>query len=288
MKNLKMKQGLLLVAAVFFTIFSYAQDAAEKINQANEALKAKDYAKAYTLYDEAMSNIGDVQVDASINYNIGYAACESGNVEGAVKYMTKAIEAGVNVSKCHENLADLYVDKKDYTNALASYDKAIATSTENTDALIFKAASAAYNGNALDKSLEGFNKSIQSGYKGETAMFYKATILKKQGKDADYKATLEEGVVKYPGDAKIGPALAKVYVNEGNELYKKGAAIVGDANKKVTAGSMKTSDPAYIAEVEKSKVEFKAAIVVLEKAKALDATNKNVQTLLDACAAASK
>ena len=59
-----MKQGLLLVAAVFFTVFSYAQDAAEKINQANEALKAKDYAKAFTLYDEAMNNIGDVQVDA--------------------------------------------------------------------------------------------------------------------------------------------------------------------------------------------------------------------------------
>jgi len=283
-----MKQGLLLVAAVFFTVFSYAQDAAEKINQANEALKAKDYAKAYTLYDEAMSNIGDVQIDASINYNIGYAACESGNVEGAVKYMTKAIEAGVNVSKCHENLADLYVDKKDYTNALASYDKAIATSTEKTDALIFKAASAAYNGNALDKSIEGFNKCIESGYKGETAVFYKATILKKQGKDAEYKTTLEEGVVKYPGDAKLSPALAKIYVNEGNELYKKGAAIVGDANKKVTAGTLKTDAPAYIAEVEKSKAEFKSAIVVLEKAKALDATNKNVQTLLDACNAAIK
>lgn len=283
-----MKHGLLLVAAVFFTVFSYAQDAAEKINQANEALKAKDYAKAFTLYDEAMNNIGDVQIDASINYNIGYAACESGNVEGAVKYMGKAIEAGVNVSKCHENLADLYVDKKDYANAIASYDKAIATSAENTDVLVFKAASAAYNGNALDKSIEGFNKCIQSGYKGETATFYKATILKKQGKDAEYKTTLEEGVVKYPGDARIGPALAKIYVSEGNELYKKGAAIVGDANKKVTAGSMKTSDPAYIAEVEKSKVEFKAAIVVLEKAKALDAANKNVQTLLDACAAASK
>jgi len=255
-----MKHGLLLVAAVFFTVFSYAQDAAEKINQANEALKAKDYAKAFTLYDEAMNNIGDVQIDASINYNIGYAACESGNVEGAVKYMGKAIEAGVNVSKCHENLADLYVDKKDYANAIASYDKAIATSTENTDALVFKAASAAYNGNALDKSIEGFNKCIQSGYKGETATFYKATILKKQGKDAEYKTTLEEGVVKYPGDAKIGPALAKIYVSEGNELYKKGAAIVGDANKKVTAGSMKTSDPAYIAESENAKLEFKSSL----------------------------
>ena len=283
-----MKQGLLLVAAVFFTVFSYAQDAAEKINQANEALKAKDYAKAFTLYDEAMNNIGDVQVDASINYNIGYAACESGNVEGAVKYMGKAIEAGVNVSKCHENLADLYVSKKDYANAIASYDKAIATATENADVIVFKAASAAYNGNALDKAIEGFDKCIQKGYKGETATFYKATILKKQGKDADYKATLEEGAAKFPGDAKIAPALAKIYVGEGNELYKKGAAIVGDANKKVTAGTLKTDAPAYIAEVEKSKVEFKAAIAILEKAKALDPSNANVQKLLDACAAASK
>jgi tetratricopeptide (TPR) repeat protein len=283
-----MKQVLLLVVAVIFTFVCNAQDAAEKINQANEALKAKDYAKAYTLYDEAMSNIGDVQIDASINYNIGFAACKSGNVDGAVKYMGKAIEAGTNVSKCHETLADLYVEKKDYTNAIASYDKAIATSTENTDALVFKAASAAYNGNALDKSIEGFNKCIQNGYKGETAVFYKATILKKQGKDTEYKTTLEEGAVKYPGDAKICPALAKIYVNEGNELYKKGAAILGEANKKVTAGTLKTDAPAYIAEFEKSKVEFNSAIAVLEKAKALDATNKNVQTLLDACNAAIK
>ncbi len=95
-------------------------------------------------------------------------------------------------------------------------------------------------------------------------------------------------MTKSPGDAKIGPALAKVYVGEGNELYKKGAAIVGDANKKVTAGTLKTDAPAYIAEVEKSKVEFKAAIAILEKAKALDPSNANVQKLLDACAAASK
>jgi tetratricopeptide (TPR) repeat protein len=281
-----MKQVLLLVAAVFFTVLSNAQDAAEKINQANEALKAKDYAKAYTLYDEAMSNIGDVQIDASINFNIGFAACKSGNVDGAVKYMGKAIEAGVNVSKCHENLGDLYVDKKDFTNAIVSYEKAITTSTENTDALYFKVASAAYNGNAYDKSIEGFNKCIQNGYKGETAMFYKATILKKQNKDAEYKATLEEGAVKYPGDAKICPALAKIYVNEGNELYKKGAAIIAEVNKKVTAGTLKTDAPAYKAEVEKSKVEFQTAVVILEKAKTLDATNKNVQTLLDACKAA--
>jgi hypothetical protein len=106
------------------------------------------------------------------------------------------------------------------------------------------------------------------------------------GKDVEYKAALEEGIAKFPGDDKISKALAAVYVSEGNELYKKGAAIVSGANEKVNKGTLKTDDPAYIAEVGKSKVEFQAAVVILEKAKALDASNKNVQTLLDACKAA--
>ncbi len=283
-----MKQGLLLVAAVLFTVFSYAQDAAEKINQANEALNAKDYAKAFSLYDDAMKNIGDVQVDASINYNIGFAAYKSENLEGAVKYFDKAIEAGTNVSKCHEYKAMAYNDKKDYPNAVASFEQAIATATEGLDALNYNAGIAAYRGKLNEKAVGLFGKAYELGYKGESSIYYKAIALKGLNKDVEYKAALEEGIAKYPGDDKLSKALAAVYVSEGNELYKKGAAIVGDANKKVTAGSMKTDDPAYIAEVEKAKVEFKAATVILEKAKALDATNKNVQTLLDACAAASK
>ncbi|MBK6285776.1 MAG: hypothetical protein IPF54_26665 [Draconibacterium sp.] len=51
----------------------------------------------------------------------------------------------------------------------------------------------------------------------------------------------------------------------------------------MNAGTLKTDDPAYTAQVEKAQVEFKKAIEILEKAKALDASNKNVQTLLDAC-----
>jgi tetratricopeptide (TPR) repeat protein len=144
---------------------------------------------------------------------------------------------------------------------------------------------AAYRGNMLDKAVELFGKSVENGYKGETALFYKAAVLKKQDKDAEYKATLEEGAAKFPGDEKIEPALASVYVSEGNELYKAGAEILGEANKKVNAGTLKTDDPAYTAQVEKAQVEFKKAIEILEKAKALDASNKNVQTLLDACKA---
>jgi len=103
-----MRKVLLIAAGICFSVFAFAQDAAEKINQAQEAMKAKDYTKAYTLYDEAMSNLGDVQVDVSVNFNIGDAACKSGNVEGAEKYMGKAIDSpqggtevvGDRVRKC--------------------------------------------------------------------------------------------------------------------------------------------------------------------------------------------
>ena len=281
-----MKKGLLLVAAIFITVFSFAQDAAEKLNQAQEAMKSEDYAKAYTLYDEAMNNLGDVQVDASVNFNIGFAAYKSDNLEGAVKYFDKAIAAGTNVSKCHEYKALAYNDKKDYANAVASFEQAIATATEGADALNYNAGIAAYRGKLNEKAVGLFGKAYELGYKGESSIYYKAVALKGSGKDAEYKTTLEEGIAKFPGDDKISKALAGVYVSEGNEMYKAGAAIISAANEKVNKGTLKTDDPAYLAELDKSKVEFKAAMEILEKAKTLDATNKNVQTLLEACKSA--
>jgi tetratricopeptide (TPR) repeat protein len=277
-----MKRVLLLVVAVCIGIFAYAQDAAEKINQANEALKSQDYATAFQLYDEAMSNLGDVQVDESINYNIGFAAYKSDNLEGAVKYLDKAIEAGVNVSKCHEFKALAYNSAKDYENAVACFEQAIATSEESSESLVYNAAIAAYRGELFDKAVELFSKSVEMGYKGETAQYYKAVVLNKQGKDDEYKAALEKGAELFPGDDKICPALANVYVSEGNELYKKGAGILSAANQKVNDGAMSTADDAYTAEVEKAKVEFTAAAEILEKAKAMDSTNENAQKLLDA------
>ena len=80
-----MKNLILVMTALLISVFSYAQDAAEKINQGNEAMKAENYEKAFTLYDDAMKNIGDVQVDPSINFNIGFAAYKSNNRKGAVE-----------------------------------------------------------------------------------------------------------------------------------------------------------------------------------------------------------
>ena len=162
-------------------------------------MKAQDYAKAYELYDEAMNNLGDVQVDESINFNIGYAAYKANNMEGALKYFDKAIETGTNVSKSYEYKALLYNDNKEYTNAVENFEKAIETSEGDSNDLIYNAAIAAYRGNMMDKAVELFGKSVENGYKPETALYYKAVALKKLNKDDEYKATLEEGARKIPG-----------------------------------------------------------------------------------------
>ncbi|MFA5535214.1 MAG: tetratricopeptide repeat protein, partial [Mariniphaga sp.] len=188
-----MKKVLFVLTAIMFSVFSFAQDAAEKINQGNEALKAEDYAKAFTLYDEAMKNIGDVEVDPAINFNIGFAAYKAGNAEGAISYFDKAIAAGVNVSKSHEYKAMVYNDKEDHANTVASYEQAIATAEGDVESLIYNAAIAAYRGEILDKAVELFGKCVEKDYRAETALYYKAITLRKQNKDAEYKAALEQG-----------------------------------------------------------------------------------------------
>lgn len=281
-----MKKFVLSLVVVCFAMLSFAQDAAEKINQANEALKAKDYAKAFELYESAMTNLEGVEVPDAINYNIGLAGYNSKNYKKAIGYFDKAIAANANVAKAQEYKGHCYNKLKDYTNAVGAYEAAIAGSEGDTKALVYNTAIAAYRAKLDDKAVELFGKSVENGYKGETAQYYKAAVLKRQKKDAEYKAALEAGAEMFPGDKKICPALANIYVSEGNVLYKKGAAVLTAANEKVNAGSLKTSDAAYTAEVGKAKVEFEAACVVLEKALALDAGNANATKLLDACKAA--
>ncbi|MGM0621951.1 MAG: tetratricopeptide repeat protein [Bacteroidota bacterium] len=280
-----MKNVVLLTLAVLFSVVAFAQDAAEKINQANEAMKAEDYATAFQLYDEAMKNLGDVQVDSTINYNIGIAAFRAENLDGALEYFQKAINVGVNLENSYEYMGRIYNNKEEYAKAVESYENAIAVADDDSESMVFNAAIAAYRGDMLDKAVELFGQSVENGYRGETALYYKAVALRKKGDGAAYKATLEQGVEKFPGDDKISSALANVYVSEGNELYKKGVAILNAANQKVQDGSLETSDDAYNAEVEKAQVEFRTAVEVLEKAKELDASNENATKLIDACSA---
>lgn len=276
--------------SVFFTIvfvlgayLGFAQDAADLINKANEALTAKEYAKAFELYDQAMKNLGDVQVDAAINFNIGFAALQADKFEAALPYFDKAIAANANVAKAYEYKGNAYVKMDKFAEAIDAYKKAVDAGAEDKGSLYYNGGIAAYKAQKFDQAVDLFGQAAAANYNADNAYYYKAVSLKKLDKDDAYKQTLVEAAAKFPKEKKITSALANVYVLEGNDLYKKGVSIINAANEKVKAGSLKTDDAAYTAEIEKSKVEFKAALEILQKAKALDATNANAAKLIEAC-----
>ena len=277
-----MKRILLGVAFLLGTIAGFAQDAAELINQGNDALTAKEYAKAFELYDKAMNNLGDVQVDDAINFNIGFAAFQAEKYDAAVKYFDKAIAADANTASAKEYKANALAKMDKTDEAIAAYKDAI-TVAEDPGALNYNAGIVAYKGKEYAAAAEFFAAADAAGYNSENAIFYQAMALKKQDKDDDYKAVLAAGAEKFPSNNKITGALANVYVSEGNVLYKKGVKILNGANQQVQAGTIKTTDDAYTKAVTDSKVEFQAAYDVLQKAITLDAGNANAKKLIEAC-----
>jgi tetratricopeptide (TPR) repeat protein len=277
-----MKKYLLFFAAALLSFAVHAQDAAELINKANEAMKNRQYAEAFEAYDKAMNNLGDVEVDAAINFNIGFAAMQADKNEAALKYFDKAIEAGANISKSWEYKASVYNKMKDVVKALDSFEKAIETSEEDTGALCFNAAVLAFRQENFEKTIKFFDKAYEAGFRPQDAIFNKAAAQNRMGDSEGYKASLQAGNEKYPTDQKIASALANVYVSEGNEIYRNGAEILNAANTKVNEGAYTTEDDAYKAELGKANAEFRKALETLENASKLDASNTNAQKLIEA------
>jgi len=278
-----MKRILLGVVFLLGTFAVFAQDAAELINQANEALTAKDYAKAFELYESAMNNLGEVQVDEAINFNIGFAAMQAEKYDAAVKYFDKAIAVDANTAAAKEYKANSLAKLDKTDEAIVAYKEAIEVAGDKAGTLNYNAGIVAYKGNKYEAAVEFFAKAYESAYNEENAIFYQAMALRKLNKDDEYKAALQIGAEKFPGNDKITGALANIYVSEGNVLYKKGVKILNDANQQVSAGTIQTTDEAYTKAVADSKVEFQAAFDILQKAATLDAGNANAQKLIEAC-----
>jgi len=271
--------GILLIAVLSVN----AQDPNEKLKQASTALSAKDYAKAYGLYSEAVKLIDPAKIDPTIYYYTGLSAYFAEKYTEAIEYFDKAIKAGNNVAQAWGYKAKTYNKLNDYTNAINSYEKLASLNKKDKDSLIYLAGQIANKGELYDKALELFTKSVDASYKGETAQLYKIAILQKQNKSAEYKQALLDGVQKFPSSKKLSGALANEYVSQGTVIYQKAVTIMQEALKKVESGALKKSDSAFTEEVGKAKAEFKSASEIFQKAVALDATNENAVKLLESC-----
>lgn len=264
-----MKKVLLLLVAVFVTALSFAQEqnAGELVEKANAAIESKDYEKAIELF-ESVLEIPD-----------------NGQDEETIKNVLSQLKPVVAKGKANDAL-----EAKDYKKAIELYKEAMEEFPN--DASIGDAAGVSfynegiknYKNKAYLEAAKCFTIS-ETEFNNDKAVKYKKGSLNKVAEELAAEGKTEVADVELCDENKVllAESLANVYVKEGNELYKSGTSILIAANEKVEAGSMTTADDAYAKEVSKVVAELKKAVEILEKAKALDATNKNANALLDAC-----
>jgi len=175
---------------------------------------------------------------------------------------------------------------KDFAKAIENYEKAIAVwGTAAPDyAMIYNTAVCAIQIKDYAKAAKYFDQTIAGNYKPEDSLFNKAMVLKLQKKNEEYVKVLNEGIVKYPENAKFKSELSKYYVIEGSIQYNGGATLLKSAIDKLKSKKYKDAkDPAYLADIEKVKKEFSDAIPLLEKALELNPTDANAKTMKANC-----
>ncbi len=211
-----MKKYLALAVLALISVAAYAQDAAELINQANEAMRNRQYPQAFEMYDKAMGNLGDVEVPNSIFFNIGFAAMQAEKNEEAIKYLDKAIDADVNVSKSWEYKATIYNKTSNFDKALEAFEQALETADENVGALSFNTAVVAFRLQDFAKTVKYFDKAYAEGFRPQDALVNKASALNRMQDNEAYKAELDKAKAEFNKAMEILTKAATVDASNAN------------------------------------------------------------------------
>ncbi|MFV0520855.1 MAG: tetratricopeptide repeat protein [Mangrovibacterium sp.] len=274
-----MKKLMLALALSLGSVAVFAQDGGiDCYNKGVDALNKKDYATAYQMFDKALTNPGDMEIQGDYYYYAGMAAEQSKHLDAAVKYYDKAIKAGANVKNATEGKARSLVD-------LGKYDEAIASDAADAGKWTYQSAAVAYKAGDYANAAKYFAKAVELDHNGETAASFQYNALVKLGKADEAKTALKAAAAKYPNSKASAKYAAIIYKN-GVKIYKKAAGILTDANNAVNAGTYTTEDDAYKTAVAKSSAKMKEASTIFEEVLAIDATNANAKKYLSACKAA--
>lgn len=269
-----MKNRLFLVVfTVCISVFVFAQEkkAVDIMTEANQALEAKEYAKAVDLYEKVLA-IPEHGMDVE-------------SINGALSQL-KPIVIGDKASAA--------LEKGEYNVAMELYKGLIKDYPAKTE-IVEKAGKSFFNKGAANYKANDFITAAscftisekEFSFEAEKSAKYKEASLKKLAKQIVSEGKSLSDVTGVSDDNKVilKDAMAKVYVGDGNDQYKSSVEIINAANVKVQEGTLKTDDAAYTAELDKAKAGASNAIKVLEKALELDPTNANAQKLIDACKA---
>ena len=190
-----------------------------------------------------------------------------------------------------KNEGNAAINAKDYQKALDLYEQALVKLGNQPivdTSMIYNMGYCAYSTKNYQKALQYFDQSLSMNYKKVSSLLYEADSYKALKKDAESLKALETALSIAPDDAKVKSKLAAYYVKSATGFYSKGSAIITKVNNDITAGKVKTTDPAYMTAEQKAKDEYSKALPVIEKALSFDPNNATAKKLKDACETALK
>ncbi len=274
-----MRRLLLGIAFVLVGLSAFAQeDVTTTLNKAGEEMGGKNYQAAYELFDKALSNPGDVEIQGGHYFNAAYCAEQANKYEAAIKYYDKAISVGANVSTAKSQKAGCLVE-------LGKYDEALAIDETEAPKLSYKIAATCYKAKDYEGAYKYFTIAKNSNYETANSVYYSAVALEKQGKDEECKELLKAEATNHP-ETNVTKKLAIILSGEGIDAYKEGANIITDANNKVNAGTFTTEDDAYKTALKQSSDKMKEALAIFEEVLKLDSSNSTATKYVEACKAA--
>ncbi|MFV0555261.1 MAG: hypothetical protein ACK5LR_11240 [Mangrovibacterium sp.] len=274
-----MKRFLFGLTLLLGSTAAFAQDGgADAYNKGLEAYSAKDFATAYTMFDKALSNPGDMEIQADYYFYAADAAERSEHFDAAVKYYKEAIKGGAKVDNSKEGAARSLV-------SLGKYDEAMTVDADNAGKWAYQAAATAYKAKDYTNSATYFGKAVELNFNGDNSALYQYNSLLKLKKGDEAEAAIKAAAEKYP-NSKASKKYSDVIYKDGVAAYKAGVSILTDANNAVAAGTFTTEDDQYKKALADSKAKMKEAVAIFEDALAVDAANANAKKYMEACKAA--
>ena len=185
-----------------------------------------------------------------------------------------------------QNAGNDALKAKDYATALGNYEKAMAVwgNAPKDSVMFYNCGICAIQVKDFDKAIKYFDLAAGSNYKAEDATFYKVMIYKIQKNNDAYLKALNEGIAKYPENAKFKGEVGKNFLMEGVGHYNGGNALLKGAVDKINTKKYKdANDAGYKAEIAKAKKEFSEAVALFDKSIAINPADTKAAELKAAC-----
>lgn len=238
-------------------------------NQAVAAFNEENYEKALKSFELIM---GIEQqpvykadepnaVDTVIMFNAGLAAFNAQKYDKAIEYYKKAAQYKYNGAKTYSLISNSYMQKKDTVGALEILQEGLKQYSDN-GILLVEVINIYLNANKVNDAMKYLDIAIAQDPKNSSYYFAKGTLYDKLQKT-------DEATASYLKAIEFKEDYFDAYYNLGALYYNKGVKQVDIANAIPSNQADK-----YEEEKNKADIEFKKAIPYMEKAHAINPTDK--------------